>query len=80
MPSNDALRNEYFERLVRMLLHNYSDVDLIDDIWVSGMENRKLFSVLDRRQQLAIEDIDTDAARCFLNGVHGREWNRGFDL
>lgn len=79
MPGNDTLIGEYFDRVVRMLLQEYSEVDLIDEIWISGMENRRLYGLLSRDQQIAIKNIDTDAARCFLNAIHGRDWDHGLD-
>lgn len=74
----DSVRDEYFERLMRMLLYELGETDLIDDIWISGISARKLFVLLTPTQQAVIRDIDTNTARCWINGVKGLDWNHGF--
>jgi hypothetical protein len=74
----DSVRDEYFERLMRMLLFEFGETDLIDDIWVSGIVSRKLFVLLSPIQQATIRNIDTNTARCWLNGIEGLDWDHGF--
>jgi hypothetical protein len=70
---------QYFEELMAQLLRTYRVTSLIDDIWVGGIENRLVFALLDAQHRMTIENLDTDAARVFMNGINGRDWNEGID-
>ena len=65
----------YFEELMRKLLKEYGITTLIDDVWVVGIEQRQLFARLDDQYQAAIVGLDTLAAKCYMNGIRGRDWN-----
>lgn len=71
------MRQNYFDDLMRQLLRTYQDTTMIDDIWVGGIEHRRVYRLLEDEFRSAIENLNTPASICFLNGVHGREWDYG---
>jgi hypothetical protein len=73
------VNGQYFEELMEQLLRTYRITSLIDDIWVGGIENRPVFALLDAQYRMIIENLDTDAARVFMNGINGCDWNKGID-
>jgi hypothetical protein len=76
--TDDAVRDEYFEKLFRMLIANKArDVELVDDVWSSGIQSRNIFDGLTESQQDAIEQLNTRSSIVWMNGVHGQEWNVG---
>jgi len=52
----EAKRNIVFEAMMRMLLQETTNtVELIDDVWVAGIQLRNVYDQLDNDQQQAFE-------------------------
>ncbi len=74
---HDYIRVMYFEELMHQLLRDYGITTLIDDIWVAGIEHRPVFARITSQQQAAIAGLESLAARCYMNGIQGKDWNEG---
>lgn len=69
--------DDYFDVLMQVLLREYTMMDVIEDIWVGGQEDRAIFEAMTDWQKDAVANLETPACQVYLNGVYGREWDYG---
>ena len=77
--NDESVRDDYYARLLDILIIDYRTVALIDDIWSGAIQSRKLFYKLTVSQQNTIADLITPAARVWMNGVKGKDWDYRLD-
>lgn len=71
----------YFEYLMEEALFECNDtITLIDDFWVYGVIHREALNKLSDKQIEALDNVETNKARCFMNGYRGLDWDNGLML
>jgi hypothetical protein len=66
---------KYFDFLMRMLVREYTLLELTEEIWDNGQQDRELFLRMPADLKAAVQNLDTVSAQVYLNGVYGRMWD-----
>ncbi len=71
----ESYQHKFFQKLYRMLIHDIEDISMLDTIYCTGAQLRKVYGLLQPHHQTEIEAINNMASRSFLDGVQGFEFS-----